>query len=316
MDDPLRIIAAHEGVFLRSEAIGMGYDDAAIKQSLRAGIIVRVRHGCYCFADVWKLASPEQRHLILARAVARTTPGNIAFSHTTALLLHGVEVWGADLSRVDVTRLDTGAARLQRDVHHHVGKLTENDVTDVGGLIVTTPQRAVLEAGCWLSAEKGLVIADSALHLGLCTPDDLARVFDVLNHWRGSQPLHVVLRLADGRRESPGESRGAYLFWRYGLPRPIFQYEVYDETGTLIATVDFGWPEHGVLGEFDGKVKYGRLLKPGQDPGEVVFQEKRREDLLREATGATMRRIVWDDYDHPRYTARRFAAALHVECLA
>jgi len=103
MDDPLRIIAAHEGVFLRSEAIGMGYDDNSLRQSLHAGVIVRVRHGCYCFADVWRASSRVQKHLILARAVARTTPGAFAFSHTTALLLHGVAVCGADLTRVDVT---------------------------------------------------------------------------------------------------------------------------------------------------------------------------------------------------------------------
>ena len=42
-----------------------------------------------------------------------------------------------------------------------------------------------------------------------------------------------------------------------------------------------------MFGEFDGRVKYGRLLKPGQDPGEVVFAEKRREDLIRGVTGGT-----------------------------
>ena len=44
------------------------------------------------------------------------TPGPIAFSHTTSLILQGVDVWDADLSRVHVTRLDEGAARRQRDV--------------------------------------------------------------------------------------------------------------------------------------------------------------------------------------------------------
>src|SRR3712207_8138753 len=32
---------------------------------------------------------------------------------------------------------------------------------------------------------------------------------------------------------------------------------------------------------FRSKVKYGRLLKPGQDPGDAVFEEKRREDAMR-----------------------------------
>ncbi len=51
---------------------------------------------------------------------------------------------------------------------------------------------------------------------------------------------------------------------------------------SILARCDFGWEEHHTVGEYDGKVKYGRLLKPGQDPGDVVYDEKRREDMLRD----------------------------------
>ena len=68
----------------------------------------------------------------------------------------------------------------------------------------------------------------------------------------------------------------------------------------MIGTCDWAWPDHGVLGEFDGKVKYGRLLKPGQDVGQVVFAEKQREDLIRAVTDFRMVRIIWSDYERPR----------------
>ena len=49
-----------------------------------------------------------------------------------------------------------------------------------------------------------------------------------------------------------------------------------------------------MIGEFDGKVKYGRLLRPGQDPGDAVFDEKRREDAIRdEDWGVT--RWTWSE---------------------
>ena len=83
------------------------------------------------------------------------------------------------------------------------------------------------------------------------------------------------------------------------LPRPRLQYHVYDQPRTADRHHDFAWPEHGVYGEFDGKVKYGRLLKPGQDPGDVVFAEKRREDLIRGVTDGIMVRHTWADL-HPR----------------
>lgn len=51
--------------------------------------------------------------------------------------------------------------------------------------------------------------------------------------------------------------------------------------GRLLGQVDFWWEEVATAGEFDGCVKYGRLLRPGQAPGDVVFAEKVREDAIR-----------------------------------
>ena len=60
-----------------------------------------------------------------------------------------------------------------------------------------------------------------------------------------------------------------------------------------------------MLFEFDGRVKYGRLLKPGEDPGDAVFKEKLREDALRRATGWAVERATWRDLSHPVDLARR-----------
>jgi hypothetical protein len=107
-----------------------------------------------------------------------------------------------------------------------------------------------------------------------------------------------------------GESRGFWLCRQFGIPAPEPQFEVYDSAGVLRGTCDWGWPEHGLLGEFDGRIKYGRLLKPGQAPGPVVFAEKNREDELRELTGYGMVRIIWDDYQRPGLTAGRIRRGL------
>jgi len=81
--------------------------------------------------------------------------------------------------------------------------------------------------------------------------------------------------------------------------------------GTVAGTSDWAWREYGLLGEFDGRVKYGRLLKPGESPGDAVFREKRREDELREMTGWPMFRLIWSDYDRPVATADRIRRLLH-----
>jgi len=81
---------------------------------------------------------------------------------------------------------------------------------------------------------------------------------------------------------------------RAGLPPPVLQWPVRRHDGTLIGEVHFGWPQLRTVGEFDGRVKYGKLLRPGEDPADVVFREKLREDALRgEDLGVV--RWIWRD---------------------
>lgn len=103
----------------------------------------------------------------------------------------------------------------------------------------------------------------------------------------------MVLSLADGRAESVGESRVRHLFWVQRLPRPEVQFPVLDASGNVGGTTDLAWPALRLLFEFDGRRKYGRLLKPGQEPGDAGYQEKLREDALRRETGWAMERATW-----------------------
>jgi hypothetical protein len=120
------------------------------------------------------------------------------------------------------------------------------------------------------------------------------------------QHLHIPVRMADGRSGSIGESRGTWAFFSLGMPAPVLQFEVRDANGELIGIADWAWPRHGVLGEFDGLVKYGRLLRPDEEPGDAVFREKRREDLLREHTRFAILRLIWSHYDDRASIGERF----------
>ncbi|MGH3564545.1 MAG: hypothetical protein ACRDRH_00645 [Pseudonocardia sp.] len=78
--------------------------------------------------------------------------------------------------------------------------------------------------------------------------------------------------------------------------------------GLGLGRVDFGWPGLRTVGEFDGRVKYGRLLRPGQDPGDAVFEEKRREDLIRDEDLRVVR-WIWNDLRTFDEVARRLRRA-------
>jgi len=310
--DPLRVIAETRGVFLRSEARDLGYNDRALAAALRGHVWVRIRRGAFTFHDIWAASDPVGRHRIRSRAVMRSLGSDVALSHTSASLEHGVATWDVDLSRVHVTRLDGGAGRTEKDVVHHEGLALDGDLVEMNGIKVMRPARSVIETATLTSVESGLVTADSAMHLGLVEADELARAFRAMERWPYTQRIHLVLGLADGRAESAGESRARYLCWAQGLPAPELQFHVYDRLGNLIGITDFAWPDHRLLGEFDGKVKYGRLLKPGEQPGDVVFREKQREDRLREITLWAMVRLIWANLHGPAETAARIRRLMSI----
>jgi hypothetical protein len=117
-----------------------------------------------------------------------------------------------------------------------------------------------------------------------------------------------VIEFADGRAESIGESRSRVAIMLAGLPAPQPQWEVRDDNGMLLGRSDFGWPEHGVLGEFDRRTKYGRLLGAGEEPGDAVLREKLREDAMR-AERWGMVRWTWPELDDFGPVAERWHRA-------
>ncbi|MET3960650.1 hypothetical protein ABIE44_000584 [Marmoricola sp. OAE513] len=291
------------GVFLRRHALELGYDDKWLARSVRNGTLVRVRHGAYVEASRWNDADESDRHALACHGVWMSRRSEIAFSHQSGAVLHGLRLWGTDLSRVHVSRFGVTAARKHQDVAYH-------DVDDrptihpVGGLSALSAARCAIGAASLSSVESGIVVADSAYHLAGCTPEQMRAAAAEMQGWPGTRRLQITLRLAQPGAESVGESRSRYLFWRHQIPRPELQYVVADGQD-ILGTTDFAWPEDGVLGEFDGKVKYGRYLRPGESPGDAVFREKRREDAIRELTGFRFVRLTWADLHDPMRTAAR-----------
>lgn len=311
MDDFLRAIVAKSGVFLYREAIEAGYDDKSVRALLRAGEWHKVRHGSFTFSDVWAAADAAQQHRIFARAVLRTAKVPAVLSHISSIVQQTETFWDLDLSEAHISRKDGRTGRRAAGVRQHQGRLLNGDIELVRGVEVTSATRAALELTTVTDTERSLIVINGLLHDKLTTVEALCRRNEESIHrWPRTLGTDLVLRLADGRIESVGESRVFHLCWRQGLPRPEPQFDIYDERGTWIARVDFAWPKHKVFVEFDGKAKYQSLLQPGEDPGDVVFREKKREDLIRRVTGWTCIRLTWADLYAPEATAARILHAL------
>ncbi|MGI3783841.1 MAG: hypothetical protein ACRYG2_23995, partial [Janthinobacterium lividum] len=176
-----------------------------------------------------------------------------------------------------------------------------------GGVRAVAPARAVWEVACTSSLEAGVVTADSALHQDRSLAPAVAELGDRFAHVPGSRRARIVMRLADRRAESPGESITRVQCYRFGLPAPDLQHKVWNARGELVARTDFWWEDFRHAGEFDGLIKYGRLVKPGATAAQVVVDEKEREDAVR-AEGCGMSRFVWSMISPGR--ARRTMAEL------
>ena len=308
--DPLRILCDTQGFFTRAEAAEAGYADRDVTRMMRGRQWHRIRRGYYTYAELWADLDEVGRHRVRSLAVAHSLGPAVALSHVSAAVLHGISFWNVDLSRVHVTRLDGAAGRTEGDVIHHEGLCLDDDVMELAGHRVVVPVRCAIEAASRAGTEAALTLLESGLHKELFDVDALTARFELMAAWPFMRHLHVPVRMARPGSESVGETRGKWLCRVFHLPAPQPQFAVRDADGVLRGTCDWGWPEHRLLGEFDGKVKYGRLLEPGQDPGEVVFAEKHREDVLREITGFGMVRLIWSDYDRPRLTAARIQSQL------
>lgn len=290
-----QIIEANGGIFSRAQALDCGETDRSLAVAIREGVLVRLRRGFYAPADIYATANSSAKHVLHARAAIASQRGRVALTGASAAALHGFDIYGTCLDVVHLVRLDNGSTRTEAGIVHHSSRQNiEEEIGLYEGILASTPARAVWEVACRSSLEGGVVTADSALHQMPELKESLDALHDRFALFPGSVKGRTVIRFADGRSDSPGESVTRVQYYRYGIPIPDLQYDVFDDRGVLIGTSDFYWDDFRHLGEFDGKMKYQKLLRAGESPSDCVFREKRREDAMR-ADSLGMSRFVWSD---------------------
>ena len=299
------LAAARHGWFSRADALAAGYTDSELRRRLRAGQWSRLCRDVYVEPGTWPVGEQSwdravRMHLLRTRAVADRMGSGAVVSHQSAAVLHGLPSWGLDLTKVQVTK-PVGRARSDLVTDVHRSRFEPGEVTVVDGLRVVSPARAIAETACASSYEVGVVLGDAALHRRLVTPESLVLTADRHRLWAGSPAARAAARFADGLSESVGESRLRVLMANHGVPPPVLQAEIREESGRLIGRVDFLVAGRLIV-EFDGAEKYGGI-------GDVVLAEKSREDRLR-ACGYRVIRVSWADLDQPHALAERILGAL------
>ncbi len=293
-------------VVLRAELLDAGWSPDEVRRMWRRGELRRLGRGTYVRDDPADNERSRRRadHVLRIRAALRRLGSGAVVSHASAAVLYGLPCWGLPLDRVQVTRDRASGARQSAEVHVYAAPLSAADTRTLsltGGTIplrVTAPARTVVDIARTHRFEQAVAVADAALATPhpdtppLTTPEELARAVADAAGRPGAAAARRVVAFADGRSGSVGESRSRVAMAAAGLVAPELQREIRAPSGAHIATVDFAWPNRRVVGEFDGKIKYGRLLRPGEDAGDAVYREKLREDAIR-AEGWTVVRWRW-----------------------
>lgn len=297
-------------VRLRRELLEDGYTDHQLTRLVAAGVLHRVRHGAYVDRVLWDGLSETDRHRVRCRAVLRTAHPLTALTHVSAAVEREIPVWGISLDDVHTTRTDGRGGRREAGVVHHSGTLDEADVQVVNGLRLSPAPQCAVEVISTTPTEPALVVINGMLHAGDLTRDDLLQAVNAMKHWPHTLSAHLVVALADGRMESPAETRTYFMCRQQGLPRPEPQVEVFDEHGRLYARVDFAWPDLGVFLEFDGRIKYERHRREGESLEAFLMREKKRAERICLLTGWVCLRIGWADLENPIATGARIRRVL------
>jgi hypothetical protein len=264
------------------------HDPAWLRRAVADGALRRIRRGAYQVPATTSTAT-EPRRLARDRisAVHHQLRADHVFSHASAALLWGAPLWEPP-ARTHVLVRSGASTRSAPDIARHRG-LPDGRV-DLAGLPVTTLARTVVDCATTLHPLGGLVVADWALRHGLVL-DDARRILAARRRRNGTARGRLILDLADRGAETPWETWLRYTALRLGLPRPRTQFPVRTPEGTYF--VDLAWPEHHVLAEFDGRVKYvDGALGPGHDAETELFDEKLREDAITRRTGVRPLRFV------------------------
>ena len=219
--DWLRVNCETQGFFTRAQARDLGYGDREMARAVRSGEWKRIRRGYYTYGDIWAGMDEVERHRVRAHAVLDSLGPSVALSHVSGAVEHGIATWGIPLATCprDPARRGKRSDRGGRGSPHRSeprrgrdgGRRTPRD--GAGAVRSRDGHSRHARVGARLPR---LAPGSSASR----RPTGLFARFETMERWPSTRHLHIPVRMADAGAQSPGESRGRWLFRQGGLPAP------------------------------------------------------------------------------------------------
>lgn len=138
--------------------------------------------------------------------------------------------------------------------------------------------------------EDAVAVMDDLLRTRAATPVELAQAHDLARGHRGIQAAHPWWQLADGRAESPLESRARLACLDAGIGPDALQLDILGSGGAHLGRIDLAWllPDGTwLLVEIDGAAVHGAP--------DAVYRDRARQNGLVTAGGSRLLRFTARD---------------------
>jgi hypothetical protein len=176
-------------------------------------------------------------------------------------------------------------------------RVTDDEVTLVDGIPVTTLARTALDLGRYQPRDRAVARLDALMRAAPFSCEEVLQLAKRHRGARGVKSLKNALPLVDGGAASPRETWLRLIYIDAGLPKPTTQIPIFDNDGTLLRTVDMSWEDFKVVSEYDGDqhrtdrpqyVKDMRVIPKIERLGFIV------ERVIKEDRPAAIARRAWD----------------------
>jgi hypothetical protein len=280
------LVGRQHGVVSRRQLLGLGFTSAAIEHRVGTGRLRPVTRGVYA------VGRPRLTRFGRWMAAVLACGDGAVLSHSSAAALWGIgPEWGRG---VEVSVQGRCPRRTALVVHRRRG-LGPADLAIHRGIPVTSPALTLLDHGCRLGRSHMERMINAADKLGLISPPALRAFLDAHPRRDGVARLKAILDRRGFVYTEPGlEEAFLPLAAATGLPIPLTQQRLNG------FTVDFYWPDLGLVVETDGLTYHRTPAEQARD---------RLRDQTHTASGLTPLRFTHDQVKYEPAHVRRVLAA-------
>lgn len=270
----------------------------AVRSGLLTADQLRGRAYVRLFRDVYVNSADPVDHRVRIEGAALLLPGSAVIGGRSALCLSGIHEVVEHDPPVEVVVPPGVRFGPIRGLRVRTAMLAAHEVAQ-GSIPRTTPMRACSDIAREPDLIEAVVALDIALARGRVTAKALVEAADQLDAVPGARRAQLATGLADGRAESPQETRLRVTLVLADL-RPVPQYQVMDGTGGFVARVDLAFVAQRIAVEYEGSWHW----EPGQ-----LRRDRQRLDRLT-AAGWRVIHVTAQDLREPDRLVARIRALM------